>query len=130
VMGRDTSNYNNLFIYSPIPKWVYDISTYEILDVNNAAIRHYGYSRKEFLSMTIKDLNLDYDIPKTPEIHLKVKESKSNFYFGKFSHLKKNKEKIRVDVHGHKVKFKGHDAIMVVCIDVTEKDRQWEELKK
>lgn len=129
-MEKEITNYNNLFIYSPIPKWVYDINTLQILDVNKAAVKHYGYSRKEFLNLTIKDLRPENDIPKMFEAHRKSVKRQDNFYIGKFTHLKKNKEKILVEVHGHKVSFKGHDSIMVVCIDVTEKDRQWDELKK
>ncbi|HQS06415.1 MAG TPA: PAS domain S-box protein, partial [Daejeonella sp.] len=128
-MEKEAANYNNLFLYSPIPKWVYDINTFEILDVNKAAIKHYGYSRKEFLNMTIRDLRPQPEIPKMFEAHRKSKGRKGNFYIGKFTHLKKNKDKILVEIHGHKVSFKGHESIMVVCIDVTEKDRQWDELK-
>lgn len=129
-MGKDMANYDPLFFYSPIPKWVYDVMTFEILDVNKAAIRHYGYSRKEFLNMTVKDLRPESEIPKMLESHSKSILRKESFYIGKFIHLKKNKEKILVEVHGHKLNYKGHEAIMVVCIDVTEKDRQWDELKK
>lgn len=129
-MEKDTTNYKTLFKYSPVPKWIYDVETFQILDVNKMAIRHYGYSRKEFLNMTIKDLRPEQEIPKMLEAHVRYSLRKENFYIGKFTHFKKNKEKIRVEAHGHKLIYKGYEAIMVVCIDITEKDRQWNELKK
>ena len=42
-----------LFEASPLPMWVYDAETLAFLAVNDAAVRHYGYSREEFLAMTI-----------------------------------------------------------------------------
>ena len=46
--------YQLLFERNPLPMWVYDPATLRFLTVNKAAIRHYGYSRKEFLGMTIE----------------------------------------------------------------------------
>ena len=44
--------------------WVYDFETLQILDVNEAATQRYGYSRPEFLALTIKDLRPPEDVPK------------------------------------------------------------------
>ena len=53
-----------LFEASPTPMWVYDAETLAFLAVNDAAVRHYGYSREEFLAMTIKDIRPPEDIPR------------------------------------------------------------------
>ena len=53
-----------LFEASPTPMWVYDADTLAFLAVNDAAIRHYGYSRDEFLAMTIKDIRPAEDVPR------------------------------------------------------------------
>src|SRR5690606_40607456 len=53
---KERQKYQNLFSLSPIPMWVYDIETLKFLDVNDAAVQHYGYSREEFLSLTINDI--------------------------------------------------------------------------
>ena len=45
-----------LFGQNPHPMWVFDVETLEFLDVNEAAVRHYGYSRAEFLAMRIADI--------------------------------------------------------------------------
>ncbi len=44
------------FDENPLPSIIFDRETLAIVDVNNAAVWHYGYSREEFLSMTIKEL--------------------------------------------------------------------------
>ena len=54
---RDSERqYRLLFHSNPNPMWVFDLETQAFLEVNEAAIRHYGYSREEFLSMTITDI--------------------------------------------------------------------------
>jgi PAS domain S-box-containing protein len=52
-----------LFDRFPAPSWIYDVSTLRFLDVNRAAIERYGYSRQEFLTMTLPDLWVREDIP-------------------------------------------------------------------
>jgi PAS domain S-box-containing protein len=54
---RETEErYRLLFDSNPLPMWVYDCDALQFLAVNEAAVAHYGYSRDEFLSMTIKDI--------------------------------------------------------------------------
>src|SRR4051812_47910598 len=54
---RDSEHrYRSMFESNPIPMWVFDRDTLEFLAVNDAAITHYGYTREEFLRMTIKDI--------------------------------------------------------------------------
>ena len=48
--------YRLLFQSNPNPMWVFDLETLKFLEVNEAAIQHYGYSREEFLAMTIMDI--------------------------------------------------------------------------
>ena len=52
-----------LFDASPMPMWVYDAETLAFLAVNDAAVRHYGYSREEFLAMRIIDIRPPEDVP-------------------------------------------------------------------
>jgi len=48
--------YRHLFDSNPQPVWVSDRETLAFLAVNDAAIRHYGYSRDEFFAMRLPDL--------------------------------------------------------------------------
>src|SRR5439155_25498984 len=55
-------HYRLLFESNPLSMWVFDVETLRFLAVNDAAVRHYGYSREEFLGMTIKDVQRTEDI--------------------------------------------------------------------
>ena len=55
--------YQKVFAGSPLPMWVFDVETLRFLDVNETAIAHYGYSRDEFLGMTLVDIRLPEDLP-------------------------------------------------------------------
>src|SRR5512143_2917124 len=63
-----TATYRELFEANPHPMWVYDLETLAFLAVNDAAIRHYGYSRAGFLSMRITDIRPDEELPKLPAV--------------------------------------------------------------
>ena len=54
----------SLFLNSPLPKWIYDLQTLKFLDVNDSAVRKYGFSKKEFLEMSIMDIRPAEDISK------------------------------------------------------------------
>ncbi|HET8949563.1 MAG TPA: PAS domain-containing protein, partial [Solirubrobacteraceae bacterium] len=60
-LGSD-AGYRMLFEASPVPTWVYDAETLEFLAVNDAAVRHYGYSRAEFLEMRITEIRPEADV--------------------------------------------------------------------
>lgn len=123
-------DYSTLFYYSPLPKWVYQIGTYQILEVNQAALDHYKYSKEEFLSMTMKDLQLEVDIQKLITAHKDIESVEGNIHFGVFTHLKKNGERIRMEINGHKIPFQRKNCITVICQDVTEKEKQILELQE
>ncbi|WP_295335074.1 PAS domain S-box protein [Flavobacterium sp.] len=123
------ADFSTLFLYNPIPNWVYDMENYKILDVNQSAITLYGYSKEEFLALTILDLREKSEISKVIKAHEKIEDLEGNINFGLFKHKKKNGDLILVDIFGHKVNFKGHNAIMVSAINVTEREQQLIELK-
>lgn len=114
-------DYSTLFYHNPLPNWVFDRYSLQILDVNQAAIDHYGFSREEFLNMTIRDLRPPDDLPRLQIALEKVDDALGNILFGVFTHQKKNKERIQVEVHGHKVHYRDRSAVLVSCLDVTLK---------
>ena len=61
---RGEHQYRQVFEASPRPIWVYDESTLQFLAVNDAAVRDYGYSRGEFLAMTLKDIRPEEELRK------------------------------------------------------------------
>lgn len=114
----DDNSYSYLFLENPIPLWIYDRETLRFLEVNNAAIAKYGYSREEFLSLTIADIRPDEDRDELLEFVRKVKNRYSNT--GRYwRHLKKNGELIYVNISGHGINYKGRKAEIVIAHDIT-----------
>lgn len=119
-LEKERQKYNDLFNRSPLPQWVYDLDSLCFLDVNEAAIRHYGFSRAEFMNMTIKDIRPREDI-KILERILDPAVLKERFNMSTVRHLKKSGEIIYVDVESNAVVFNDHNARLVMAIDQTKK---------
>lgn len=113
--------YSDLFHLSPLPLFVYDLETLKFLDINKAAVQQYGYSREEFLSMTIKDIRPKEDIGKLEEA-LELSKGKESFYFeGVFRHKKKTGELIFVDIRSNIITRDGRRAEIALANDITER---------
>jgi PAS domain S-box-containing protein len=59
--------YHELFLSNPFPIYIFDTDTLEFIEVNNATVDNYGYTREEFAKMTLKDLRVPEDIPELIE---------------------------------------------------------------
>ena len=113
--------YRLLFANNPQPMWIYDIETLVFLEVNQAAISHYGYSQEEFLSMTLKDIRPVEDIPALLE---DIKNTRLEYNSaGEWRHLKKNGEIINVEITSHSVLFNNRNARHILINDITERKR-------
>ena len=55
-LRESEERYRLLFESTPLPAWVFDLNSLRFLEVNEAAVRAYGYTRAEFLAMTIADI--------------------------------------------------------------------------
>lgn len=119
-LKQSEEKYRNLFYSSPTPTWIYDPDTFFFLDVNAAASRHYGYSREEFLAMTIYDIRPEKDRERVREV-VNLNRHTQNYFEGIFEHYKKNGELIQVNILSNSVIFSGKSARLVVSNDITEK---------
>lgn len=110
--------YYRMFADSPQPMWIYDLETLAFLEVNQAAVIHYGYSREEFLNMTIKDIRPIEDVEKL----LKDISTTVSSYndAGIWKHVKKNGEIIFVNIKSHEVSFNKRIARHVLANDITQ----------
>jgi PAS domain S-box-containing protein len=111
---------------NPHPMWIYDLETLAFLDVNDAAVQHYGYSQEEFLSMTIKDIRPSEDVPALLENISKV--TKGLDIAGTWRHLKKDGTLIYLEIISHTLTFAGRRAEIVLAMDVTERKKAEETL--
>ncbi len=118
-LEESEKRYSDLFQLSPQPMWVYDSGTLEFLDVNAAAIKHYGYSREEFLSMDIKELMPDED--EIEGSSCLSKEHDTSILQVMCRHKKKNREIIQVELQSNIIDFKGREAYLALSIDITER---------
>jgi PAS domain S-box-containing protein len=115
---RAESQFRALFERNPLPFWVFDAETLRFLAVNDAAIRSYGYSREEFLAMTILDIRPDEEtddllgsIPKLPQDNLGDRV---------WTHQTRDGRRFEVRVYSSSIEFAGRPARLVLAEDVSE----------
>lgn len=119
-LEESEKRYSNLFQICPLPMWVFDSMSYKFLDVNLAAINHYGYSREEFLEMTIMDIRPVNEVNRTIDVVDNTLSGIDPFYKGIFHHIKKDDTLIEVEIRSDFFIFKGNKARIVLINDVTE----------
>ncbi|TAH08211.1 MAG: PAS domain S-box protein [Sphingobacteriia bacterium] len=112
--------YSNLFHLSPQPMWVFELETLKFKQVNESAIKHYGYTEEEFLSMTILDLRPKSEITTFLEAFNKMDTQLGAISSGKFKHKKKDGTIINMDTRGYVLEFEGKISKHIVANDVTE----------
>lgn len=113
--------YRFLFFANPQPMWIYDQSTYEFIEVNTAAVEHYGYSREEFFNMTILDIRPEEDIPELKKRLETVSQNSPGPSSAKriWRHIRKSGEIIFVEIKSHAVDYNGRKAFLVSVNDLT-----------
>ncbi|HET6655761.1 MAG TPA: EAL domain-containing protein [Gammaproteobacteria bacterium] len=120
-----------LFQRAPQPMWLYDPVTLRFLHVNQAAIEQYGYSRREFLSMGIKDIRPAEDVERLRS-RILTQRAKGWEYDNEVSpywrHVRKNSEIIWVDIHSQISRYRGRNAALVVAVNVTDRKLTQERL--
>jgi PAS domain S-box-containing protein len=116
-----------LFTTIPHPTYVFDLVTLAFLEVNNAAVQQYGYSRDEFLRMKTTDIRPVGEVARLNR-HLQQSGS-TNGAAGQWQHVTKDGRIIHVDVHFHSLDYDGHKARLAIAQDVTERNRLEIELR-
>ncbi|HEX2250421.1 MAG TPA: response regulator [Gemmatimonadales bacterium] len=121
VAREANERYGMLFGSNPQPMWVFDVDTLAFLDVNEAAIRHYGYSRDEFLRMTIMDILAPED---TPGLHHGLERTAtSRGDVALIQHQRKDGTVIDMELVSHEMELDGRRARLVLATDITERTR-------
>lgn len=120
--------YRELFENYPYPMWMYDLETLAFLAVNNAAIRHYEYSRDEFLSMTLQDIRPSEDVADFIEYMSQLSAGANNA--GIWRHRKKDGSIIYVEVTYYTLTFAGKRAVVSSIHDITQRQQTEEALRQ
>jgi two-component system cell cycle sensor histidine kinase/response regulator CckA len=117
-----------LFASNPYPMWSLDRKTLRFLTVNEAAIRQYGYSREEFLNMSLTDIRPREDVPALLEVLARNEGGLRQP--GLWRHLRKDGSIILVEISSYQYEQDGETRETVVALDVTERRRMEEALRE
>ncbi|NUM70215.1 MAG: PAS domain S-box protein [Ignavibacteriaceae bacterium] len=111
--------YRYLFENNPKPMWVYDTESLRFLAVNDSAILHYGFSKAEFLSMTIRDIRPAGELPKL----LSFIQEYTDVYRHStgWKHLRKDGRILYSEIDSHEILFAGKRSRLELVTDITAK---------
>jgi PAS domain S-box-containing protein len=113
--------YGMLFQSNPQPMWVFDVDTLAFLEVNEAAVRQYGYTRDELLRMTIMDILSPED---APGLHHGLERSSSHRGdVALAQHQRKDGTIVDMELVSHEMELNGRRARLVLGTDITERTR-------
>jgi two-component system cell cycle sensor histidine kinase/response regulator CckA len=113
--------YRMLFESNPQPMWVFDVDTLAFLAVNEAATHHYGYSRDEFLSMTIMDILAQEDVPGLHHGLERAGAQRSDVALAQ--HQRKDGTIVDMELVSHEMELDGRRARLVLGTDISELTR-------
>jgi len=114
-----------MFENSPLPMWVYDLETLAFIAVNQAAVYQYGYSRDEFLAMTIQDIRPPEDVPALLDRVRMITHGLN--VAGTWRHLKKDGSIMHVQIISHTLTSDERRTRLVLANDCTEQKRAEEQ---
>jgi PAS domain S-box-containing protein len=111
--------YRLLFDANPQPMWVFDVDSLVFLAVNDAAIRHYGYSREEFLGMAVVDLRPDDDATLAGPGFERSHREEAAFA----RHQRKDGTVVDMEIISHPLELDGRRARLVLATDISDRTR-------
>ncbi|MBS7562882.1 PAS domain S-box protein [Mucilaginibacter sp. Bleaf8] len=118
-LSESERQYRYMYEGNKLPMWIYDLQTLKFVSVNDAAIEHYGYSREQFLQMTIMDIRPPSDKEKVLDGLKSV--SKNLKHSSNWVHYKADGTPIFVDISSQQILFNNKLKVMVTAQDVTTK---------
>ena len=122
------ARYRDLFEHNPMPSLIYSIDDLTILDVNEAAINHYGWSREEFLCMRASDIQMPGETEKI-EAELLVSRANRKHYM-LVQHRRNNKSNIWVEISSQEIELDGRVVRLGMANDITARIEADNELRK
>jgi PAS domain S-box-containing protein len=120
ALKESEEKYRYLFNNNPAAIIIWDIETFKVLEVNEVAMEQYGYTRAEFLNLTLLDYRPIEDRPtveKLAQEQLKANIAKTR---RTWRHIKKSGEIMYMDVTSHRIEYGGRGAVLSLAKDITE----------
>jgi PAS domain S-box-containing protein len=106
-----------LFDRNPLPAWIYRTADFKILDVNEAAIANYGWTREEFLSLTLRAIRLENEFDAVEEdVQLRFARHERS---GPWRHRRKDGSVTWVELAGQDLSRGDSSTRLVLVNDIT-----------
>jgi two-component system, cell cycle sensor histidine kinase and response regulator CckA len=128
ALRKSESMFRLLFAHNPLPTWVLDDETLRFIQVNDAAVRQYGYSIDEFEQMTARDIRPQED-QATVDDQMGDESGLARFQ-GVAKHRKKDGKIIEAEIIAHQLDYAGRRVRLVVAQDITERHLLEEQLRQ
>lgn len=128
ALVESAKQYKYLFENNPAPMFIWDFKTLEIVNCNEEAYTKYGYTREEFLALSILDLRPASEASVVFEVAYS-EENYKKLHKKLRIHKKKNGELMKIEGVGHLMDYNGRRVVLVQINDVTEKEKVLQELK-
>ena len=119
--------YKLFFLQNPVPMWIFDIETLHFLEVNDAAIENYGFSREEFCTLTIKEIRPTEEILRLNQLH-DISGMLTRVHQGYWKHRCKDGSILQVEIIAHLIDYEGRKAKLVLAADRTQQVQAEEEI--
>jgi diguanylate cyclase (GGDEF)-like protein/PAS domain S-box-containing protein len=122
------ASFRLLFESNPVPMWLYEEESLRFLAVNDAAVAHYGYLRERFLAMTLLDIRPAEDrdiVRRNAQGKRELRDTGRTW-----RHLKADGTQIDVAIYRRSLNYEGHAASLVAAIDLTERKRAEDDLRR
>jgi diguanylate cyclase (GGDEF)-like protein/PAS domain S-box-containing protein len=127
ALRESEHRYRTLFEGNPLPMWVYDFETLKFIAVNEAAVKHYGFSKDEFLQMTIAGIRPPEEIPTMMSTLATLRDRDRNRVF---RHSKKDGTTFDAEITSFEFVSAGRRARLVIAVDVTQRRLAEERLRE
>jgi diguanylate cyclase (GGDEF)-like protein/PAS domain S-box-containing protein len=120
-LKRREASFRLLFEENPLPMWVVDVNTMELLAVNAATCRHYGYSRERMLTMTVDQMRVAEETEQLQQEFRQHKGLQSAQITRQ--HITADGRVIEVAIEARPLCYNGRDAAVAVAFDMTDRKR-------
>jgi PAS domain S-box-containing protein len=124
---ENEKRYRELFFNNPVPTYVFDTDSLEFIEVNDAVVNNYGYSREEFATMTLRNIRLKEEVPDLLKSIWELGDRA--FHSTNMRHVKKDGTVFPVEITSHALPEKnGRKSRLALVVDITERRKVAEQM--